>query len=50
MSFFDCSPCELIALAASISIALSKELSNEELAVLGAFFSVLGDNLSLLAT
>lgn len=49
MCIFDCSPCELVALAASIAIAFSKEFSNEELAILGAFFTVLGDNLALLS-
>ena len=39
----------LVATAAGLSISMARCLSCDELAVLGAFFTVLGDNLSLLA-
>lgn len=39
----------LIALAALVSFQLSQGRSADELAVLAAFFSVLGDNLALIA-
>lgn len=39
----------LVATAAGLSISMARCLSCDELAVLGAFFTVLGDNLSLLS-
>lgn len=39
----------LLLLASLVSIQLSKELNADELAVLSAFFTVLGDNLALLS-
>jgi hypothetical protein len=45
----DFSNCELLALANTLSIAFSKELSKDDLLILSAFFTVLGDNLALLA-
>lgn len=39
----------LVATAAGLSISMARCLSADELAVLGAFFTVLGDNLALLA-
>lgn len=41
--------CELLALANAISIAISNQVSKEDLLVLAAFFTVIGDNLALLA-
>lgn len=38
----------LIGLSSSIALFLSENLSSDELAVLGAFFTTLGDNLSLM--
>lgn len=39
----------LVLLAAVVSIQLAQGRSGEDLALMGAFFTVLGDNLSLLA-
>ena len=39
----------LLTAATALSIALSQGKTAEELAVLGAFFTVLGDSLSMLA-
>ena len=39
----------LVAAASGLSISMSHCLSCDELAVLGAFFTVLGDNLALLS-
>lgn len=52
MSFLcvsDFSNCELLALANAISIAISNQVSKEDLLVLATFFTVIGDNLALLA-
>lgn len=49
MCLSDFSNCELVALASTLSIALSKEFSKEDLAILSAFFTALGDNLALLS-
>ena len=49
MCFNNICGCELIALASTIAISLSKDLSPEELALLGSFLTTLGDNLSLLS-
>lgn len=45
----DFSNCELLAIANTLSVAISNQTSKEDLLVLSAFFSVLGDNLALLA-
>lgn len=39
----------LVVAAAGLSVSMARCLSCDELAVLGAFFTVLGDNLSLLS-
>lgn len=39
----------LLLLAALVSIQMAQELTSEQLALLAAFFTVLGDNLALLA-
>lgn len=49
MCISDFSNCELVALASTLSIAISKELTKEDLAILSAFFTALGDNLAILA-
>ncbi len=50
MCLSDFSNCELVALASTIAIALSKEFNREELAILSGFFSALGDNLAILSS
>lgn len=45
----NCFGYELIGLSSSLSIAISKEFNSEDLGILGAFFSTLGDNLALLS-
>lgn len=49
MCISDFSKCELVTLANTIAIALSNELSNEDITILSAFFNILGDSLSLLS-
>lgn len=49
MCISDFSNCELVALASTLSIAISKELTKEDLTVLSAFFTALGDNLAILS-
>ena len=43
------SNCELVTLASSLAIAMSNQLSNEDIAILSAFFTALGDNLAILS-
>ncbi len=50
MCISDFSNCELVALASTISIAISKEFSKEDLAILSGFFSAIGDNLAILSS
>lgn len=47
MCLSDFSNCEIVALASTISISMSKEFSKEDLAILSAFFTTLGDNLAI---
>ena len=49
MCLSDFSNCEVVALASSIAIAIGNEFSNEDLIILAAFFTALGDNLAILA-
>lgn len=49
MCISDFSKCELVTLASSLAIAISNQLSNEELILLAAFFTALGDNLAILS-
>ena len=49
MCISDFSNCELVALASSLAIAISKQISNEELIILSVFFTALADNLALLS-
>ena len=44
------SNCELIALASSLSIAISQGKTPQEVGTLAAFFTALGDNLAIIAT
>ena len=46
MDFFNLSGCELVSLAAILSVTISKEFSSDEVDTLGNFFSALGSNLS----
>ena len=39
---------ELVVLSSTIAIAISKEFFSEDLLILSAFFTALGDNLALL--
>ncbi len=45
----NCFGYELIGLSSSLSITISKEFNSEDLGILGAFFTTLGDNLALLS-
>ena len=49
MCISDFSNCELVALASTLAIAISNEFSNDDLIVLAAFFTTLGDNLAILS-
>lgn len=44
------SGCELVAIAGLLSVAISNNLSCDETATLGAFFTTLGDNLALISS
>ena len=43
------SGCNLLGISSTLAITLSQNLSTEEIGILGAFFTSLGDNLALLA-
>lgn len=43
------SGCELVGLASTLAISFANNLTPDELAKLGSFFTTLGDNLSLLS-
>ena len=49
MSSNNCSGCNLVGLASSLAILISQDFDAEDLAILAAFITVLGDNLALLA-
>lgn len=49
MCVSDLSGCNLIGLAGTLAIAISQDLSQNEISVLAAFFTALGDNLALIA-
>ena len=48
MCLSDFSNEELVVLSSTLAIAISKEFCNEDLLILAAFFTTLGDNLALL--
>ena len=48
MSIFNLSGSNLIALASSIAILISEDLNSDEIGILAAFFTALGDNLALI--
>lgn len=49
MCLSEFSNCELVALASTLAIALSNEFCKEDLTILGAFFTTLGDNIAILS-
>lgn len=44
----NCNGYNLIGLSSSLAILISQEFDNEDLGILSAFFTALGDNLALL--
>ena len=50
MSLFDKSGCELIYLASSFALALSQGLDCDDINLLAAFLTAVGDNLAIIAT
>ena len=48
MNLSNLSGSNLIALASSLAILISQDLTSDEIGLLAAFFSALGDNLALL--
>lgn len=44
------SGCNLVGLSSSLAILISQNLSSDDISILGAFFTTLGDNLALIAT
>lgn len=50
MCFSELSGCNLIGLSSSIAIAISENLSVDEITSLAAFVNALADNLSIIAT
>lgn len=49
MCISDLSGCNLIGLASSLAILLAQDLSPDEIGILAAFFTALGDNLAILS-
>ena len=45
----NCSGFNLVALASSLAILISQEFETDELNILAAFFSALGDNIAIIA-
>lgn len=50
MCFSNLSGCNLIGLSSSLAIAISENLSIDEISSLAAFTTALGDNLAIIAT
>ena len=50
MSLFDKSGCELIYLASSFALALSQGLDCDDINLLAAFLTAVGDNLAIIGT
>ncbi len=50
MCISDLSGCNLIGLSSSLSIFLAQNLTPDEISVLSAFFTAVGDNLALIAS
>lgn len=49
MNSNDCSGYNLIALASSLAILIGEQFDTDDLNVLAAFFSALGDNIAVIA-
>lgn len=49
MCISEVSGCNLIGLASTLAIAISQDLTQDEITVLAAFFTSLGDNLALIS-
>lgn len=49
MNSNDCSGYNLIALASSLAILIGEQFDTDDLNVLAAFFSALGDNIAIIA-
>ena len=49
MNSDNCSGINLVGLSSSLAILISEQLNGEDLAILAAFITTLGDNLALLA-
>ena len=45
----NCSGYNFVALAASLALLISQEFETEELNILAAFFSAVGDNIAIIA-
>lgn len=50
MDFFNLSGCELVSLAAILSVTIANNFTSDEVDTLGNFFSALGSNLSTIAS
>ena len=50
MCVSDLSSCNLIGLASSLAIAVGENLTSNEVAILGAFFTAFADNLAIIAS
>lgn len=50
MCLNDLSGCELVTFASIFAITIAKNLSDDEINILGDFFSAVGDNLSLIGS
>lgn len=50
MCFSDLSSCNLIGLSSSLAIAISNDLTVDEISILSTFFNSLSDNLAIIAT
>ena len=50
MCFSNLSSCNLIGLASGLAISIGEGLSADEVSILAAFITTLGDNLSIIAT
>lgn len=45
----NCSGCNFIAIASSLAILIGNEFETDDLNLLAAFFSALGDNIAIIA-
>lgn len=49
MNLYELSGAELMVLANSISLCIAQDLNSEQISIISSFFTILGDNLALLA-